>query len=170
MLERCEIWCGGCAVMTLWQESHIMMWRMFSCDNVTRISYHDVEDVQLWHCDKYLISWCGGCAVMTLWQISHIKLRLCQQSRTRREIVVGSRPKTANSCSSTTGTKVWLWQSAPAYLALVNIDYQREPLSQTSAGQWLLASSRSGSTLSGEVYMQVKIAGAKNTSRGSCTM
>ena len=41
--------------------------------------------------------------------------------------------KTANSylCIWTTGIKVWLRQSAPAYWALVNIEYQPEPLPQT---------------------------------------
>ena len=42
--------------------------------------------------------------------------------------------KTANSCSCiwTTGIKVWLRQSAPAYWVLVNIEYQLELLPQTS--------------------------------------
>ena len=52
---------------------------------------------------------------------------------------------------------VWLRQYAPAYLVLVNIffvniEYQPEKLPQTSADQWLLASSRSksGSKYAGE--------------------
>ena len=61
--------------------------------------------------------------------------------------------KTAYSCSFiwTTGIKVWLRQSAPAYLVLVNIQYQLEPLSQTSTFCCILASSRSGSTYLGEI-------------------
>ena len=52
-------------------------------------------------------------------------------------MLLPSRPglvKTTNSCSCiwTTGIKVWLRQSAPAYWVLVNIEYQLEPLPQTS--------------------------------------
>ena len=65
---------------------------------------------------------------------------------------------------------MWLRQSALAYLVLVNIDYQPEPLLKTSADQWLLAFNRSGSTTSGEVIMQGKVAGATRTSSGSYTM
>ena len=50
--------------------------------------------------------------------------------------------KTANSysCTLTTKIKVWLQQSAPVYLVLVNIEYQLEPL---STFQCILASIRS---------------------------
>ena len=70
---------------------------------------------------------------------------------------------------------VWLRQYAPAYLVLVNIffvniEYQPEKLPQTSADQWLLASSRSGCTTSRGVNTQGKIAGATPTSSGSYTM
>ena len=58
---------------------------------------------------------------------------------------------------------MWLQQSASAYLVLVNIYHQPEPLPQTLADQWLLTSRRSGSTTSGEVNMQGKIAGATLT-------
>ena len=44
----------------------------------------------------------------------------------------------------------------PAYLVLVYIDYELVTLPQTSADQWILASSRSVSTTSEEVNMQGK--------------
>ena len=50
-------------------------------------------------------------------------------------------PKTANSCSCiwTTGMKLWLRQSAPAYLVLANIWLKPEPLPQTCTLYCILA-------------------------------
>ena len=84
-----------------------------------------------------------------------------------------ARPKLQTVVHGTTGIKVWLRQSALAYLVLVNIEYQPEPLPHTLADQWLLASSttsRSGSTISWGINMQGNIAGATPTSRGSYNM
>ena len=82
-----------------------------------------------------------------------------------------NKPKTANIGSSTLYMNNWDKGVAPAICPCIfsacDIEFQPEPLSTFYC---LLASSRSGSTISGGINMQGNIAGATPTSRGSYTM